>query len=125
MAKDPMMTFEIAPEIRKFAEQSVEEARKAFDCFITAAQSAANDIEERANSAQAGVKDVGERAMTFAERNVTSSFEFAQKLVRAKDTEEIMKLQADYVQSQIKTLNDQAKEIGSMASRAAMRAANR
>jgi hypothetical protein len=69
--------------------------------------------------ARSGAKDVGEKAMTFAQRNIMASFEFAQKLVRAKDVQEMMKLQTDYIQSQMQTLGEQAKELQN-ASKAAM-----
>ena len=36
-------------------------------------------------------------AIEFAERNMTSAFVLAQKLVQARDLEEMLKLQADYV----------------------------
>ena len=119
MATQPMQNFEIPPDMRKFAEQSVEQARKAFDGFISAAHHAVNDMEGRAKAAQAGAKDVGALAMSFAERNVATSFDFAQKLVRAKDVEEILKLQSDYVRQQAQALNDQARELGQAASNAA------
>ena len=116
---DSMQHFEIPADMRKFAEQSVEQARKAFDGFISAAHQAVNDLEGRAKAAQAGAKDVGGMAVAFAERNVAASFDFAQKLVRAQDVEEIMRLQGDYVKSQMGALNDQAQELGQAASRAA------
>lgn len=119
MATESMQHFEVPADMRKFAEQSVEQARKAFDGFISAAHQAVNDMEGRAKAAQAGAKDVGGLAISFAERNVASSFDFAQKLVSAKDVEEIMRLQGDYVKSQIQALNEQAQEIGQAASRAA------
>ena len=71
MAKESTGTFEIPREMRNFAEQSVEQARKAFDRFITAAQKAAHAMEGQAAAAQSGAKDVRQRAMTYAERNVT------------------------------------------------------
>lgn len=120
---DTMKNFEIPADMRKFAEQSVEQARKAFDGFISAAQQAVNDMEGRASMAQANAKNVGEQAMTFAQSNIMASFELAQKLVRAKDVEEIMKLQSEYVKSQIQTLNEQAKQLGESATKAAMDAA--
>jgi len=123
MAKDPMSNFEIPAEMRNFAEKSVEEARKAFDSFITAARTAASQVESQAAAAQAGAKDVGHRAVSFAERNVATSFDFAQKLVRAKDMEEMMRLQTEFVKAQMQTLADQAKELSDSASRAAMDAA--
>lgn len=123
MATQSMQHFEIPPDMRKFAEQSVEQARKAFDGFISAAHQAVNDMEGRAKAAQAGAKDVGGLAMAFAERNVSASFDFAQKLVRARDVEEIMRLQGDYVKEQVQALNDQARELGQAASRVAQETA--
>lgn len=123
MAKDPMSNFEIPAEMRNFAEKSVEEARKAFDSFITAARTAATQVESQAAAAQAGARDVGHRAVSFAERNVATSFDFAQKLVRAKDMEEMMRLQAEFMKAQMQTLADQAKELSDSASRAAVDAA--
>jgi phasin family protein len=59
------------------------------------------------------------RAMSFAERNMSESFDFAKNLVRAKDVEEVLRLQTDYVKKQIAALNDQAKELAESASKAA------
>ncbi len=117
---DPMKNFEIPSDMRKFAEQSVEQARQAFGGFINAAQQAVSEMEGRASVAHSGAKDVGGKAMTFAQRNIMASFEFAQKLVRAKDVQEVMKLQAEYIQAQMQVLNEQAKELGQGASKAAM-----
>jgi hypothetical protein len=58
---------------------------------------------------QAGAKEVGELAMGFAERNITSSFEFAQRLLQAKDPKDVMALHAEYMNSQIA---EQGKELG-------------
>jgi phasin len=114
MAKDPMGmgSFEIPTDVRTFAEQSVEQARRAFDGFIAASQKAASTMEGQAAAAQSGVKDLRERAMTFAEKNVATSFEFAQKLVRASSPEEFMRLQAEFVKTQMQALTEQAQELG-------------
>src|SRR6266436_45831 len=104
MAKDPMSSFEIPSEMRNLAEQSVEQARKAFDGYMTAAQQAVEALEGQATVAQAGTKNVGKKAMTFAEQNVATSFEFAQKLVRAKDVQEVLRLQGEFVQAQMQAL---------------------
>jgi phasin len=111
--------FEIPPEMRMFAEKSVEQAKQAFDGFIAAAHKAVSTFEGQAESARKGAQDVTEKAMTFAERNIASSFEFAQKLVQAKDVQEVLKLQADYVRTQMQALSEQAKELGESTSKAA------
>jgi phasin len=115
--------FEVPREMRSLAEQSVEQARQAFDTFISAAQKAASNIEGQASAAQAGAKDVRQKAMAFAEKNVATSFDFAQKLVQAKDVEELTRLQTEFVQHQMQTLSEQAQELGQTATRAAMDAA--
>lgn len=120
MAKDPMSNFEIPAEMRQMAEKSVEQAKVAFDSFTSAARNTIATIEGRASAAQAGAKDVGQKAMAFAEQNVASSFELAQKLVRANDLQEVMKIQADYLKAQSQALAEQAKELGQHATKAAM-----
>ena len=103
--------FEVPPEMRAFAEKSVEQAKQAFDGFINAARHATAMAETTATNARSGAKDVAQLAMRYAERNIASSFDFAQKLVQAKDPQEVMKLHADYVQQQMHTLTEQAQEL--------------
>lgn len=112
MMKSPMGSFEIPAEMRNMAEQSVVQARQAFDGFMSAAQKALAQWEEQAASAQAGAKGASERIIDFAEQNVSSSFEFAQRLVRAKDVDEMMRLQAEFIRTQMETLREQAQELG-------------
>jgi phasin len=121
MANDPW-NFDVPTQMRQFAEQSLEQARKAVDGFMTAAQKAVTTAEAQANAAQSGAKDIGQKAMSFAEQNVANSFEFAQKLVRAKDMQEIMALQQEFLQSQMKAMSEQAKDLGSTASKTATEA---
>jgi phasin len=112
MAKEGIPRFEIPADMRAVAEKSVEQAKQAFDIFISAAQHAVSTAENQAASVQAGAKDVGELAMGFAERNIASSFEFAQQLLQAKDPKDGMALHADYVNSQFAALTEQGKELG-------------
>lgn len=107
--------FEIPAEMRAFAERSVEQARSAFDQFITAAQQAVSTAENRAATARSGAKDVTDLAMRFAEKNILASFEFAQRVVHARDVEELLQLQTDYVKTQMQTLADQTKDLGETA----------
>lgn len=109
---------EVPAELRDFAEKSVEQAKKAFDSYLSAAHKAVSTIEDSAEAMQAGMKDVGKKAIGYAEMNVAASFALAQKLVRAKDLNEVLKIQTEFVQDQIKALTDQAKEIGNVAQKA-------
>jgi phasin len=117
--------FEVPPEMRTFAERSVEQARQAFDGFISAAHQAMSAFEGQAETARKGARDVSEKAMTFAERNMASAFAFAHDLVRARDLQEVLRLQADYIRHQMEALTEQARELGESTSKAARDAAAR
>lgn len=122
MAKGPTESFEIPNELRNVAEQSVAQARQAFDGLMTAVHKAASKLEEQAVSAQAGAKGASDKVMSFAERNVAASFDFAQRLARAKDVQEMMKLQAEFAQAQAQALTEQARDLGQTVTSAAKKA---
>jgi phasin len=111
--------FEIPQDMRAFAEKSVAQAKQAFDGFMSAAHQAVNAFEGQAETARKGAKNVAEKAISFAEHNVTTSFAFAQQLVKAKDVQEVLRLQADFVRNQMQVLAEQAKELGDSARQAA------
>lgn len=112
--------FEIPPDMRAMAEKNVEQARVAFNTFMSAAQEAVATFEGQAKAAQAGAKDIGEKAMAYAERNVANTFAFANRLLHAKDSQDFVRLQTEFVQAQMKELTEQARDIGEQASKMAM-----
>ena len=115
--------FEIPKEMRSMAEASFDQARKAFEKFVATAQATAGTIEERGTTVRAGAKDIGAKAISYAEKNVQASLDYAQSLLHAKDLTEIMKLHSEYVQTQMRSLAEQASEMGRIVSKAAMEAA--
>lgn len=115
--------FEIPKEMRAMAEASFDQAKQAFEKFLASAQSTASSLENRGETVRAGAKDVGSKAIAYAEKNVAASLDYAQQLLHAKDLGEVMRLHSEYVQSQMKTLAEQASEMGQIMSRAAMEAA--
>ena len=117
MAKDPFEQFAIPNELRSFAEQSVAQARKAVDGFIEAANKAVGQMRGRAEAAHSGATELAHKSMAYAEQNVAATFEFAQKLMRAKDTAELMALQAEFLSRQMQTLSSQVQELGQSAAK--------
>jgi phasin len=123
MSEDARDRFEIPKEIRSMAEASVEQARKAFEKFLAGAQQTAGVIDERGATVRAGAKDIGAKAISYAEKNVQASLDYAQALLHAKDLTEVMRLHGEYVRTQMRALAEQASEMGQAVSRAAMDAA--
>ena len=116
MAKAP---YEVPPEMRDFAEKSVDQARKAFEGFVGAAQKAAGSVEGQTASVTTNVKEMGEKAMGYAQTNVNAALDLAQKLVKAKDFTEVLALQGDFLKSQMAHFQTQAKELGTIVQNAA------
>jgi phasin len=123
MSEDARSGFEIPKEIRSMAEASFDQARKGFEKFLTGALATAGSIEERGATVRAGAKDIGAKAISHAENNVQASLDYAQSLLHAKDLTEVLRLHSDYVQAQMRSLTEQASEMGQIVSRAAMEAA--
>lgn len=117
MAKDPFEQFTIPTEVRAFAEQSVTQARKAFEGFMDAANNAVEQMRGRTQAVQSGATEIAHKSMAFAEQNVAATFEFAQQLMRAKDVSEVMALQAEFLKRQMQSLSSQAKELGQSAAK--------
>lgn len=112
MAKGPFEQFAIPNEMRAFAEQSVTQARKAFDGFIEAANKAMGELQGHAQVAHSGATEIAHKSMAYAEKNVAVTFDFAQKLMNAKDAAEVMRLQSEYLSSQMQALSSQVQELG-------------
>jgi phasin len=110
----PNSPFEIPNELRDFAERSVEQARKAFEGFLTVAQRASGVAGDAGTTPQSGAKTVSAHVLSYTERNVNAAFDLAQKLVRAKDPQEALALQSEYMRTQLTVLQEQAKELGSI-----------
>jgi len=123
MSEPERERFEIPKEMRSMAEASFEQARKGFEKFLATAQQAAGSIEERGATVRAGAKEISSKAIANAEKNVQASLDYAQSLVHAKDLTEVMRLHGEYVQAQMRSLAEQASEMGQIVSRAAMDAA--
>ena len=115
MATNPTQNYEIPTEMRDFAEKSVEQARKAIDGFMSAAQKTVDTFEGSTNTLQATATDATRKTFSYAEQNLSAAFDLAQRMVRAKDPQEAMQIQAEFVRSQFQAMQTQMKEFGSMA----------
>jgi phasin len=122
MSEEGHDRFEIPKEMRSMAEASFDQARQAFEKFLAGAQQAAGSLEERGATVRAGAKDISSTAISYAEKNVQASLDYAQALLHAKDLTEMMRLHSEYAQSQMRALAEQASEMGQIVSRAAMEA---
>jgi phasin len=123
MDQDGKDRFEIPKEVRSIAESGFEQARKAFEHMLASAQQTASTIEGKGAEIRTNAKDITSKAVSYAEKNVAASLDYAQQLLHAKDLSEVLRLHSEYVQAQMKSLAEQASELGQIVGRAALDAA--
>jgi hypothetical protein len=86
---------------RTMAERNVEQVRQACDGLLDAAHRLVDTFGDQADSVGKGARGIAERAMTLAEWDIANSFEFAHKLVRARNMQDVLKLQAEYLRTRM------------------------
>jgi len=121
---DPTLNNMFPPQMRAFAEQSIAQAQKAFDELMSATQRAVSSFEGQTTTAQSSLRGLQQKVVSFSERNVAASFEFAQKLLHAKDGEEVMRLHAEFVKAQVQAMTEQARELAQHATSAIPKSGN-
>ena len=95
---DSKMTMEVPPQIREFAEKSVDQAEKAISSFIESATKSIATVP-------------GPIALT--EASLKAQFEQARKLMQAKSINEVMLLQSEFMRHQFGAATDQFKKMTS------------
>lgn len=111
--------FEVPTQVREMAEKGVEQARKAYDEFASAAADAAAKVEGSAETMRTGAADLNKKALSAAEESMNASFDLATQLVKAKDLQEALELQTKYVQTQMQRFGEVARQMGEAATKTA------
>ncbi len=105
--------FEIPADMRKMTEQSMDQVRTAINSYL--------QFFQRSVPGNAmGGNELSNKVLNYAERNVANAFEFAQRLVQVKDVQDLVKLQTDFIQSQMQAMTEQAKDLSETATKAVM-----
>jgi hypothetical protein len=100
MAKDQKP----AEELSGIAEQSIEQARGAVDIYF-------DTFKKAVSSYPTGGTEFGERLKSYAERNVSTTHEFVKQLSHARDFQEMVRIQTEFMQSLVKAFGEQTKSL--------------
>lgn len=111
--------FEIPTELRDFADKGVDQARNAFGSFITGAVKTSQQFGTSATTVQSTAHAAVLKGLDHAQTNANTAFDYAQRLVRARDVREAFEIQSEFVKTQFAALQTQVKEFGSLAQNAA------
>jgi phasin len=104
-AMDSKLTIQVPEVVREVAEKAVEQTEKAFDAFLSAANQSVAMIPSPAT-------DISKKTLAFTEQNMKAAFEYARKLIHAKDMQEVMHIQGEFFKSQLAAAQEQMKQMG-------------
>jgi len=119
MPEIPKTPFDFPADMLALTERSIDDARAAFERMMDVAQTTLGAAEARGKAAQEGVRGISAKVMEFAERNVADAFAYAQKLVQARDPQTLVQLHTEFVQTQMRTLSEQARALAEVTGEAA------
>ena len=105
--------FEIPQTVRDRAEQNVKQAHAVyaqFAAFVTKAMDAWMGAMP-ASPMVAGFKEVQDRAAEIAKKNADSAFALVEKIAKAQNFKEILTLQTQFAQDQMKAFTTQTQEL--------------
>ena len=88
--------------MREIAEQNLDQSKAAMDGFLMIARKALDGVDQQASV-------ICKTSMLFAEQTLSNTFDFAHKLLRMKEPQELVKLQSDFVSRQAQLAGDQTK----------------
>jgi hypothetical protein len=80
---------------------------------------------QNAMSASWGNVELNKKLLSLATENVTASVGLVQKLSQAKNVEDVVKIQTEFVSKQLGSLNEQTKTIMEICAKAAQAATKR
>lgn len=114
-----MPNFAEMPEpMRNIMKASIDQARKAFESFISASQQAMTNFEApTGNPAMDSLKQFNSKIAEFTRRNADANFQFAMKLADAKQVNDVVTMQSDYVRQLMDSYAKQLEELRSLTSK--------
>ncbi|MCP3467654.1 MULTISPECIES: phasin [unclassified Bradyrhizobium] len=76
-------------------------------------------LERGLSSSPLPIANQAKEFCSHMQRNVSATFDLGDKLVQAKDMQEALKIQSEFFQDQMRSLTDQARNMGESAMKAA------
>jgi hypothetical protein len=110
---------EQAEKMREMAQTTLDKAKEAVSKYMTESQKIREKADSTMRASYSNVREMNEKAVAFAEANVRTGFELAERLLQAKDPQEMGTIYQNHLKEQMEKMNAQFRELGSLMSRSA------
>ena len=104
---------EQAEKMREMAQTTVDKAKEAVSKYMAESQKMREKADFGMRASYSSEKETNEKAVAFAEANVNAGFELAQRLLQAKDPQEMGSIYQSHLKEQMEKMTTQLRELGS------------
>jgi hypothetical protein len=87
------------------AEQNLNQSKAALEGLLTIARNAVPSVHRQSSA-------ICEHSIAAAEQSLSNAFDFAHRVIRIKEPQELVQIQSDFVSRQAQVLGEQTKELG-------------
>jgi phasin family protein len=91
--------------IREMTEHSLNQSRSMVEGFLTTTRKAVEGVDHQAS-------ELRDRSRSLVQQTLSNTFDFAHKLVHAREPRELLNLQSEFISRQAQVIAEQSKELG-------------
>lgn len=102
---------ELPDSIRGIMKSSIEQARKAFDSFVSTSENMLHGLDTSSNPVADSLKTLNEKVASFTKQNAEANFKLAIGLADARQLSDIVELQNAYMREQMESFSRQLEEL--------------
>ena len=107
---------EQAEKMREMAQTTLDKAKDAVSKYMAESQKLREKADSGVRATYSTAKEMNDKAVAFAEANVAAGFDLAQRLLHAKDPQEMAAVYQNHPKEQMERMNAQFRELGSAIS---------
>ena len=104
MAKDQKPLEELSAEAKQAVAQTTQQALGAVDTYF-------DFLKKTISSYPLGGTDLGEKLKSYTEKNIAAAHDYVHKLSQAKDFQDVVRIQTEFMQNQFDVFGEQAKSL--------------
>lgn len=97
--------FKPVEQLSAIRQQAMEQARGVVDTYF-------EFLKKTVSSSPSGGTEFGEKLKRYSEQNIAATHEFMKQLTQAKEFEEMVRIQSEFMQTLLKAFGEQAKSLG-------------
>jgi hypothetical protein len=112
MAKDKEPTEALMGMAKQTAEQITGRTQEATENYF-------KWLQTTMSVSPWGTADLNKKLLSYATENISAAFGFVQRLSQAKNLEDVVKIQTEFMTAQMNSFNEQAKNIGEIYTKTA------